>query len=283
MALAKEFDVFHFYFGESLSGSRLVDVRWLQRAGKQVFFYFCGCDIRDSKLVIDRHPISACAECWPMGCSANRDAAAEVANSADGVFVSTPDLFEFMPQATLLPQPLDLVRFGALRATAQATKIARDEDVIRIAHAPSNRTIKGTKYVEAAIEELRQRGRHVELVLVEGVSYTDSLAIYNSCDIAVDQMLIGAYGQFAVETMALGKPTVCFIRDDVSALYPAGLPIVSAEPTELADVLDDLIDRRDDWAALGARGVEFVERVHGSLNVAQIALDAYKTPVGRPR
>ena len=65
-SLPWQFDVFHFYFGESLFGSRLVDVPWLKRLGKKVFFHFCGCDIRDSKQTIARHATSACAECWPQ-------------------------------------------------------------------------------------------------------------------------------------------------------------------------------------------------------------------------
>ncbi len=120
LAMAKDFDIFHFYFGESLIGSRLIDVPWLQRAGKKVFFYFCGCDIRDSKAVIDRHEISACAACWPMGCSANRDEASAMAERADGVFVSTPDLLEFTPGATLLLQPVELQKFDLLRSIADA-------------------------------------------------------------------------------------------------------------------------------------------------------------------
>lgn len=275
MAMAKDFDIFHFYYGESLSGSRLVDVPWLRRMGKKVFFYFCGCDLRDSKAVIERHAISACAECWPMGCSANRDAATAAAAESDGVFVSTPDLLEFMPGATLLLQPIDLQRFDVLRQAALARTIRADDGVVRIAHAPSNRTIKGTIHIVAAVNELERRGRQVELVLVEGRSHVESLALYNSCDIAIDQVLIGAYGQFSVETMALGKPTVCYVRNDLRSLYPGEVPIVSGDPTNLADVLDELIERRETWEDLGERGVAYVAQAHDVRRVATVAARAY--------
>lgn len=271
LAMAREFDVFHFYYGESLSGARLVDIPWLRRAGKQVYFYFCGCDLRDSKAVIANQEISACAECWPMGCSANRELAVAVAKESDGVFVSTPDLLDFIPDATLLPQPLVLDRFAGLRE-----RTAPDAGgTVRIAHAPSSRRIKGTRYVEEAIETLQGRGVDVELVLVEGRTYDQSLDIYTSCHLGVDQMLIGAYGGFAVEMMALGKPAVCYLRPDVVERYSARPPIVSAEPATLADVLADLIERRSEWPALGAAGVDYAHAVHDAHAVARIALDRY--------
>jgi hypothetical protein len=280
LSMAPDFDVFHFYFGESLAGSRLSDVAVLKRLGKKVFFYFCGCDLRDSKVVVQRHEISACAECWPMACSANRDRAAEVAASCDGVFVSTPDLLEFMPQAVLLPQPLDLAKFARLRELGTNAEGERTGP-LRVAHAPSSRTIKGTKYVEAAIAQLREAGHQIELVLVEGRSYDESLAIYQTCDIGLDQVLIGAYGQFAVEMMAMGKPVLCFLRDDVVDLYPEVPPIIRVTPSTLADVIAGLLADRAGLAAQGARGVDYVERVHGADRVAARAVECYRQAARR--
>lgn len=273
LSMARRFDVFHFYFGESLAGSHLTDVAVLRRLGKQVHFYFCGCDLRDSKQVIARHAISACAECWPMGCSANRDRAAKVAMESDGVFVSTPDLIEFAPGATLLPQPLDLTRFDLLAARSTGRPL---DGPFRVAHAPSNRAIKGTKYVEAAVDELRRGGIDIELVIVEGMTYEQSLDTYLGCDIGIDQMLIGAYGQFAVEMMALGRPVVCFLRDDLVELYPERPPIVNASKYDLTEVLRELARDREALRVIGQRGVAYAQRVHAADRVAAIAVDAYE-------
>lgn len=267
----RHFDIFHFWYGESLIGARLTDVEWLRRAGKRVFFYFCGCDVRDPKVIIPREAVSACAACWPVGCAANRDHAVEVALAADGCFVSTPDLLEFVPGAALLPQPIDL----QTPALAVPRSVSVD-GVVRVAHAPSNRVIKGTVHVERAIAELREAGAPVELVLVEGLSHTESMEVFASCDIAVDQVLIGAYGQFAVEMMALGKPVVAFIRDDVRALYPDGMPVVSASPDDLAKVLARLVEDRAERARIGAAGPGYVRAVHDAGVIARQALDAYE-------
>jgi hypothetical protein len=269
----RRFDVFHFYYGESLIGSRLSDVALLRRAGKRVFFYFCGCDVRDAKAIIGRDPISACAECWPAGCAANRDLAVEVAMASDGCFVSTPDLLEFVPGAMLLPQPIDL---DALAVSGPSAP--RRDGIVRVAHAPSNRAIKGTGYVERAVAELQASGEPIELVLVEGRSHAESMEIFRSCDIAVDQVLIGAYGGFAVEMMALGKPVVAYIRPDLRSAYADGMPVVSAAPAELVEVLRTLARDADLRARVGAAGPGYVAEVHDASRVARQALDAYGVP-----
>ena len=43
--IAATYDVFHFYYGESLLAARR-DVPMLRRLGKRIIFHFLGCDIR---------------------------------------------------------------------------------------------------------------------------------------------------------------------------------------------------------------------------------------------
>ena len=181
------FDVFHFYFGESLLGPSLADVPWLRRLGKKVFFHFCGCDIRDSKKTVARYESSACKECWPMLCSANRKEAQRMAyEQADSIFVSTPDLLEFVESARLLPQPINLEQFDRVRSGLSASTLARRRDGVRIVHAPTNRQIKGTEYLEKAVRQLNAEGLDIELVLVERRPYGEALQIYNDADLGVD-------------------------------------------------------------------------------------------------
>jgi nucleotide-binding universal stress UspA family protein len=267
----RSFDVFQFYFGESLAGPWLFDVPWLKRLGKQVHFYFCGCDVRDSKKAIATHEYSGCQECWPQRCSENRtDALKTATRHADGIWVSTPDLLDDVPGSVLLPQPIDLECITPVGEY-------RGGGPIRIAHAPSNRAIKGTRFVEAAVAELRRAGLPVELRLIENLPHADALRETAAADLVCDQMLIGAYGEYAVEAMALGKPVVCYLRPDLLACYPPDLPIVSATPPTLGAVLRQLIARRHEWPALGRRGIAYAHRMHDRLRVAQTMLDVYRS------
>jgi hypothetical protein len=275
----RHFDCFHFYFGESLTGPYLWDVPWLKRLGKRVFFYFCGCDIREREHVIATYTHSACKHCWPPMCSANRAKARQMAlQYADGVFVSTPDLLEFVPGAELLPQPLDLERFDQLRSTQTVTMPAGRPGLdrpVRLAHAPSNRQLKGTPLIEEAVERLQRRGVNIDLVLIEHKTHAEALALGATCDLVIDQVLIGAYGQYAVEMMALGKPTLCHIRDDLRGFYPVPCPIIAASPDTLEEVLGAWATHPAWWPEAGEAGRAYVEHVHDKLVVAQRCLEAY--------
>lgn len=271
------YDGYQLYFGTSWTGLKLKELAALKALGKKLYFLFCGCDVRDSKLTITKYRFSACANCWPMLCSPNRSAAIEAAERyADAIFVTTPDLLEFVPGSVLLPQPIDLEAFEVVREQAllQSKQVANGGP-IRIAHAPSNQAIKGTKFLISAVESLREQGHSVELLLVEGKSYAEAMSICASADIVVDQLLVGAYGQYAVEMMALGKPVICYIREDLRNFYPAELPIISANIDNIENILKGLLRDRDQWINLGARGLDYVKRHHDSVTVAKRALRHY--------
>lgn len=271
------YDGFQIYFGTSYTGLQLHDLAVLKALGKKIYFYFCGCDVRDSKLTIEKYQYSACSQCWPMLCSPNRLKAIEASQRyGDAVFVSTPDLLEFVPGAVLLPQPIDMDRFGPIRDQALDARDKRlSTDPVRIAHAPSSQAIKGTKFLLEAIDALKARGLAVELVLVEGKSYAEAMRVCASADIVVDQLLVGAYGQYAVEMMALGKPVVCYIREDLRAHYPKELPIVSANVEDITDVLAQMIASPEIWEEIGRRGIDYVSQNHESIAVARKALEHY--------
>jgi glycosyltransferase involved in cell wall biosynthesis len=271
------YDVFNFYFGNSLTLNYLSDIPWLKRLGKKIFFYFHGCDLRDSKAVISKYEFSACKYHWPMECSANRKLATSMAlKYANGVFVSTPDLLEFIPNSIWLPQPLDLAQFDLLRESALANVRSRSDQKVIVAHAPSSRQIKGTQFLENAVLELQQSGYPIELMLIEGKSYQEALTLYAESDIVVDQLLIGAYGQFAVELMALGKPVICYIRDDLRQYYPDDLPIISATPLTIAEVLRDLMLNIAGREEAGRKGIQYVNHFHDSRIIAQKSINAYR-------
>lgn len=269
-----EFDVFHFYYGNSLTGSNLYDIRLLKRLGKKIFFYFCGCDIRDSKEIIAKYEFSACKHCWPMRCSSNRDRAYSTAMKfADAIFVSTPDLIEFVPGAFWLPPPVSLETLDNL---ASKVDHARGDDTIIVAHAPTSRMIKGSDYLIDAIDKLKEEGFPIELRLIENMPHAQALREYAKADIVVDQLLIGWYGLLSIEMMALGKPVICYIREDLRHFVADDLPLLSADIVNVKDVLKTLVLDRAAWEKYGARGREFVNKYHSAAVVAEKALEIYR-------
>lgn len=269
--LAGRFDVFHFYYGESIYGPSLLDVPYLAKKNKKIFFWFCGCDLRDEKVSLFEHEYSACLECFPKLCLARERATEMATRHATGIFVATPDLLEFAPGSVLLPQIVDFDLIERVRMPRQE----RPERPFRIVHAPSDRAIKGTRFVEAAVQSLRDEGLDVELLLLERQKHEDALRIAQAADLAVDQVLAGTYGVFAAEMMALGVPVVAYLRPDLVPLYPAEPPILNANPETLAQVLRRAVRDPAAAASLAVDALEYVRQVHHPDVIAKNSLAYY--------
>ena len=277
----RDYDVFHLYFGNTLFPYPYPDLPVLRALGKKVMFHFCGCEVRDRDITMRKHYISGCSECVSLVClGKHRPNPAW----ADLTLVSTPDLLEFVPGALLMPGPVDLAKWTP--RPPRTTPISH-EDPVRILHAPSDREIKGTSHLLDAIERLKAAGYPVELLLLEGVPHDEVAEFCSIADIAVDQLMIGAYGTVSIEMMAKGVPVVCRIRQDLRPYYPADLPIISAEPfsdarysarnrgPEIYAVLEDLLRHPETWPDLGKRGVAYVQHEHEMHAVARRVLDLY--------
>jgi glycosyltransferase involved in cell wall biosynthesis len=86
----------------------------------------------------------------------------------------------------------------------------------------------------------------------------------------------GFYGANVREAMMLGKPVVCYLRPEWLASirqeipdFVDELPIVSATPETVYDVLEDLVRDPDKRREIGRRSREFALRWHSSQRAAQ--------------
>jgi glycosyltransferase involved in cell wall biosynthesis len=268
----RRYDVFHLYFGNTLFPYPYPDLPLLRALGKRIVFHFCGCEVRNRAITLAKYPLSGCSECTSLVCLGKRHPNPAL---ADVCVVSTPDLLEFVPGAHLMPGPVDLQRWTPRRPRTEPVDA---EHPARILHAPSDRDIKGTRYVLDAVERLRAAGYPVELLMLEGVPHDRVAEFCAQADIAVDQVMIGAYGTVSIEMMASGVPVVCRIRDDLRPFYPPDLPIISADRANLFDVLEGLLQAPQTWPEIGRRGIEYVTREHEMHKVAARVLKLYRTP-----
>jgi glycosyltransferase involved in cell wall biosynthesis len=130
--------------------------------------------------------------------------------------------------------------------------------------------------VIAACEQL-----NVELDIVEGVPHEEARDRYRRADIVVDQLNAGWHGVFALESMALGKPVVTYLKPDVveksAAGYGIRLPIVSATADTLADALRPLIESPALRREVGAASRAYVEQVHDIDRIADRLIDVYRS------
>lgn len=278
------YEVFHFNFGQTLfhwyekPEKLLSDLIWLRNRGRKVFMTFQGCDVRDRFYCTDAYPISACVECdYHAHCNEENNAekrriARLVEAHANHVYVLNPDLVRACPSAEFLPYASVDPRVWTPLPQNNGARHA-----VRILHSPSSRAIKGTHYVLEAIDELKRRGLDVELMLVENVPWAQVMDYYRQADIVVDQLLVGWYGAFAVECMALGKPVLCYLREqDLTCVsFRDEIPIVRTSPQTLVDDLAALVEDVPRRRELGEQGRAFVETHHNPMRIASKVLEDY--------
>ena len=95
------------------------------------------------------------------------------------------------------------------------------------------------------------------------------------CDVFVDQLFMGWYGMVSVEAMALGKPTLAFMRP---AFEPAaaGCPVVRTSVETLEHDIADLLADAPRRTRLGEEGRAWVERHHDAHVIARQLVALYQ-------
>lgn len=141
-----------------------------------------------------------------------------------------------------------------------------------VVHASNHRHFKGTRYLEEAVAALQERGVPCRAEILEDVPPSVVLDHIRKADVVADQFLIGAYARFAIEAMALEKPVLCYLREDLFALNPIwkDCPIVNADPETLQDRLEELLRLSpQERHEIGRKGRAFVRKYHSKEYVGQ--------------
>jgi glycosyltransferase involved in cell wall biosynthesis len=187
---------------------------------------------------------------------------------ADAQIVGSYDAIRWVPEAHVIPPGLDLTPFTPVPPSDNPRPL--------VVHAPSNREKKGTSWVIEACEQL-----DVELDIVEGVPHDVARERYARADITVDQLNAGWHGIFALESMALGKPVVTYLKPDVversAEGYGIRLPVVPATKETLVEVLRPLVEQPALRRELGAASRAYVEQVHDIDRVTDRLVDLYRS------
>jgi len=258
----------------------------MERAGLRVALLFHGSDIRlpsahareepDSPFIAERYAHTARLE---QTARANRSL---MRQSGLPVFVSTPDLLRFAPDATWLPVVVDGERWRA----ATPHEPSRSRPVV--VHAPSRAALKGSDLIAPIVRRLHAEGL-IEYREVRDVPASEMPAVYGDSDIVLDQFSLGIYGVAACEAMAAERLVIShvsdFVRREVQARTGRDLPILEATAGNLEQVLRDVVARPEAYAARAVAGSAFVSDVHdGRRSAAALApfLDSDATQGDEP-
>lgn len=157
---------------------------------------------------------------------------------------------------------------------------------LKILHAPNHPNIKGTHHFLSAVEQLKSEGYDIEILVLQRVPHEAIKDAIASADIIADQLIIGWYGMFAVEAMAMGKPVLCFIRDDFENLFiEAGiieqyeLPIIRCNHLNLKEVLKNLLENKEHLEQISKKSRAFAEKYHSIQAIGKI-FDSLNRSIG---
>lgn len=139
-----------------------------------------------------------------------------------------------------------------------------------ILHAPNHRHVKGTAELIAAVDRLNACGIACELRLVEGVARSVALRMYGEADIIADQLIIGAFGVFAPEAMAVGRPVLTYLDQETLGDPLFDYPLVNTNPENVERVLAALVSVPELRVRLGQAGRASVERYLSPAALAEV-------------
>lgn len=269
-----EFDLFHYHTGYTIFPDKQ-DILMALAAGKKVVMHHRGNDVR--------HPE------W-----------AKKGEKYENPYVYTGDSqpaeqilknLEFFSQHidTAIVQDFELYDYVAPfyrnvhilpRLFNTATVHPRYETTPRkrplVVHAPTSKAFKGTEIIVKVIEALQEK-LPFDFSLIERCSRQEAFQRMQEADIVIDQVLCGMYGNVSVEAMALGKPCLTYVREDIIERLPPGLPIVSAHPDNLYDELYELLKDPERRIQLGMMGRKYVEEHHEARKVVEKLIKIYES------
>lgn len=181
--------------------------------------------------------------------------------------VSTPDLLQFAPAGVWVPTPIDFSEIGSVTP-------ADASGVLKVAHYPYYEGKQAPDYYSAALARLEEKGL-CKVERIVNMPHREALAAIAVCDVVVGKILpgIGWFGKFELEGMALGKPAIAYVSDELYEKYRPPIFRTTAETFEqdLAGLLQNENERR----RLSREGAAYVRENHDSDRVLKIVEECY--------
>jgi hypothetical protein len=288
--IKNKYDVFHFNFGSSLihfpaKYLNQVELPFYPKKS-QLFVTYNGCDIRQKYPTMQRTQIAAChnPNCYNGQCNSGqldyfrREGIKKMERYVKHIWALNPDLLYFLPpkKSSFLPYAVGVDDRGLFLPKLNNKKI-------KIVHAPTNREAKGSTYILAALEKLQKtHGQFIDVLLVENIPHAQAMKIYQEADLVIDQILIGWYGGFAVETMKMGKPVIARIAEEDLHFIPPEMAtdvlntVINANPNNIYQVIKKCIEDRTMLANYSELSLEYVRKWHNLEYVASITKHHYE-------
>ncbi|MFQ6585404.1 hypothetical protein [Priestia megaterium] len=266
---AKNFDILHFHGGQTFTGFLNSDLNFLKSNGNKMIMTYWGSEARRLSIAKQKNPY-AIVKIQDEKLLLQR--LKKVSQYIDTVIVPDYEMLEYVygyfKKIYIIGISVDPLSISPIYPD-----VAKKKPII--IHAPSDRNIKGTEFINQAIENLKKT-TDFEYIIVENMRNAQALELYKKADIIIDQIRMGIYATFAIESMLLGKPVIAYIREDLKEKYPSDLPIISANPITVEETLRELIHNSKLRHELGVKGRLYAEKYHNPERIARQLITVYK-------
>lgn len=251
-----------------------VELGLLRLLKKVIFIQYQGDDARQGDYCLTNFKISVAhgvepGYYTPQSDSLKRQQIELLTSLAAKTYALNPDLLRVLPHGS------EFLPYSHISLSDWSPIYGQSEErPLRIGHAPTHRSVKGSYLIIAAMENLKKEGYQFEFILIEGVSHREAKEIYATIDLLVDQLFAGWYGGVAVEAMALGKPVLAYIREKDLDFLPEqmrdDLPIINVTPDTIEAGLRRVLEMpRSELLLLAQRSRAYVERWHNPIAIAE--------------
>ncbi len=271
------YDFFHFHFGKTLTLDHS-DLDVIKHQNKGVIMHHWGSEVRLLSTAKKSNPYAKVKIADESMLKRNL---AFFSGKIPHCIVADEEMYQYVkdyyPKVSVVPLMIDLEKYKPLEVAPPLP-----DRPLKIVHAPTSPEIKGTPYVVSAIEKLKTE-YSFEFTLVQKMSHEQARMEYQKADLVIDQLHIGSYGLLAVESMAMGKPVICWISDFMKEKYPADLPIIPANPDSIEIILRSLLQHPEQLDEIGRKSRIYTERHHDMMKNSQLIFDIYQEelPVNR--
>ncbi len=271
--IMRHYDVIHYHFASFLTNDGR-ELPYLKKMDKIIAVHFRGCDLRQKSINNKLNPVlNCCQECdYPEGSCETEIQYTRIEKArkfADLLFVTTPDLLDFLPEAEHIPftapYGIDL---------DDVPPAPKDEHIFRVVTSSNHDGVDGTEYVENAVDRLKREGRAVELVKVHNTPYEKALSLYKSADVYAGKLRMGYYNNANIECMLMGIPCMSYIREEFLKNI-LDCPIIITRPETVYDRLKEYMDKPEALKLHSEEGRKFALKYHDPQSVVDKLVTKY--------
>jgi hypothetical protein len=187
--------------------------------------------------------------------------------------VSTPDLLKYAPNGKWLPNPIDLKEIDATREELNIKEM-QENQIPKVAHYPYYRNYSALDYYSDALSSL-QKDQKCEIINILNQPHLQALRNMASSDLIIGKILpdVGWFGKFELEGMALGKPVVAYVSEDLYENYNP--PIYRTTKDTLKKDLEAIFEDRPERERLSREGPKYVRDNHSIECVVEAVMRCY--------